>query len=284
MSLNFTLEQDLNNGASLIFKDTSVGINYPDVKAVRFIMNNYIDELNQSNVGYQYAMEQYRLYIKTSLFPSVYDNKTLNLTSYYYPFISGLSVLLNDTFTQASRYSKPNSYLPTSAQIPLIFGLSDWALSNFTSFPGRVYDLQYEIYGDTTPTTLTNVTQDKQYIVTGSGSDTAIWNGNIYRVGEVFIAQNNGSVTFIGSGNLKILIDSYQKFFCFTWNLKHRLGLLYAKNHCCGCDMIKLRNIWVELDSLDWMNFSQSLSVKFATDTIVRLEMEISVLENCNCS
>lgn len=283
MALDFSLTQDKNNGATLSFKDVSTGITYTDIKAVRFQMNNYVDELNETTVATPAAMEQFRLYIKTSLATSIYDLKQIYLSSFYYPFINTLNVLSGDLFIKTGRYSAPTTYLPTAAQIPLIFNLQDWGFdSNYTTFPSRVYDLQYEVYQDTSPTTLSNVTQDKQYIVTGSGTDTATWNGNVYRVGEVFIAQDNGIVTFTVTGNLKILLSSKQKFFTFTWTLQNRLAKLYVTNNCNNANMDKLRNIWVELDSLQWMDYTQALAVKYATDTIDRIDKELTLLESCS--
>jgi hypothetical protein len=125
---------------------------------------------------------------------------------------------------------------------------------------------------------LTNVTNEYQYIVAGAG--TCLYNGATYRQGEVFIAVNNGAVSFTGSANLKILEASRQKFYIFTWELKKRFYEQVANDLCCDCTNPVFYKIQTELDSLEWSNLTQQISEALSQKTINWINEKLNQMEN----
>jgi hypothetical protein len=160
----------------------------------------------------------------------------------------------------------------------------DLTTANFgidqTVFPNTVYNVQYELYKKTTPVTLTNVSNEVQYIVYGDG--TCTYNGNTYREGEVFIAENNGAVSFTGGAKLAELLESRHKFYTFVWELKQRLyNIVHENLNNQANDYTELLDkIQSELDSLDWANYTQQISISKAQKTINWINEKLTEIEN----
>lgn len=162
---------------------------------------------------------------------------------------------------------------------PLVLSTEDFGIDE-TVFPSTVYNVQYEVYGMTTPTTLTNVVLDTQYIVYGDG--TCLYNGNTYSTGEVFIATDNGAVSFTGSAKLGELMASRHKYYTLVWSLKQRLyTIIHESLGTCSCELSELLDkIQSELDSLEWANYTQQISVSKAQKTINWIEEKLTEIEN----
>lgn len=283
-SLEFELAINEQNGESIAFVDTTAdygvngNIDYSDVKAVRFLFQNYLATSDIQTLVQGDSLEQYHEYLKTAGPASAYDTKTEGAGAIFIPFIN-VGVNSGDEWETLGVYSPLiTSYLPTALREPFITSTDEWGIEN-PIFPNTIYGLQYEIYVDTSPTTLTNVTDERQYIVAGAG--TAIYNGATYRQGEVFIAVDNGAVSFTGSANLKILEASRQKFYIFAWELKKRFYDLVAERlGCCTEDIFLLQTLQLELDSLNWSNLSQRISVSKSQKTINWINEKVTQLEN----
>lgn len=290
-NLNYDLSQDLSNGQTAFFKDITVdygvggNISYSGVKAVRLLFFTFENRQNPTSLANPDSLVQYQQYIKTSVTTSVYDLKTLGLADFFIPFISGLTVLTGDTFNTTgifSQYISPATYLPTNAHNILNLTPAYWGLTD-TVFPDTIYGLQYEIYQDTSPSVLSNVTSGKQYVVVGT-TGTCGYNGNTYRIGEVFIASSNGGVTFTGDANLKILTTSINKYYTFLFNIEWRLNLLVL-NKQCSCDKFfsdKICHIQLEIDALKGANYANWTSAVKALQTIVWLQDMLTQLEADN--
>lgn len=286
VAASFFKEVDNSTGAYLFFKDTTpdygVGgnITYSDVRAVRMVMTNWTGQQNPTTLIEGDALEQYREYIKTSITTSVYDNKTITLSQFFIPFIDGLTVLAGDTFETTgafSTYINPTEYLPTNTFNVFPIPLSYWGITDRTTFEDMVYGLQYEIYVDTDPVTLANVVNEKQYIVYGT-TGTAIWNGNTYRIGEVFIASDNGAISFTGDAVVKVLEASVNNYFAITYDIENRVAIYVADNRC-ACENPKIWEIYAQLKSLKVSNYSQWESITKAMVTIAELQQTMTILE-----
>lgn len=284
LELEFELAINEENGEAIAFVDTTAnyGINgnidYSDVKAVRFLFQNYLAVSDVQTLSQGEVLEQYHEYIKTLGSATIYDNKLLGSGAIFIPFVNA-AINSGDQWETLGIYSPLiTSYLPTAFRVPFETTTEDWGIDG-PIFPDTVYGLQYEIYIDTTPGTLTNVTNEKQYIVVGTG--TCVYAGNTYREGEVFIASDNGAVSFTGSANLKILEASRQKFYIFMWELKKRFyGLVAEILGCCGDNIYLLRDLQLEIDSLDWSNLSQRISMSKSQKTINWINEKVTQLEN----
>lgn len=276
-------------GKTLFFSDISANygvggnINYSDVKCIRLMCSTYLGTQFPTSIASPDEFEQWVQYIKTDINTQVYDNKSVGLADLFLPFIAGISVQYPGTFDTTgvvSKYISPAQYLPASNHNILNLDTSYWGIPE-EIFPNLVYGLQYEIYQDTTPNPLTTVTDQKQYIVYGT-TGTATWNGNTYRIGEVFIASNNGAVTFTGDATIKILSASKNKYYVFIWGLEKRLWELFLANNC-GCDAQFAANIDMinlEMQGLDWTNLNNWVSATKATDTINWINDRLTILEN----
>lgn len=286
VAASFSKEIDNSTGAYLFFRDTTPdygvngNINYSDVRAVRMVMTNWTGQQNPVTLTQGDALEQYRRYIKTSITTSVYDNKTLTLSSFFIPFIDGLTVLSGDTFETTgafSTYISSSTYLPTSSFNVFPIPLSYWGITDRTTFEDMVYGLQYEIYVDTDPVTLTNVVNEKQYIVYGT-TGTAVWNGNTYRIGEVFIASDNGAISFTGDAVVKVLEASVNNYFAVTYDIEKRLAIYVADNRC-ACENPKISEMYAQLEALKDSNYSQWESITNAMVTIADLQQTMTIIE-----
>jgi hypothetical protein len=267
--MEFTLELNKSNGKNLSFKDeTSV---YANIKATRFIFQKNITTVSEViNVGG--TLKANRKYIKTSGTSKVYDLKTIGVGAIFIPRVD-LPVLSGDSFEYMNTTVKPLSYLPSLT--PLTILTSDLYIDE-EIFPNDVYALQYETYVDTSPSTLTNVVDEKQYIVVGSG--TCVYGGNTYYENEVFIAIDNGAVSFTGSANLKVFLESRNKFFTFNWLLTQGFYQLVLENLGCEYDLV-MNKIQSKLLALEWTNYTQEISINKSLETMNWIEDKITNLK-----
>jgi hypothetical protein len=284
ITLEFQLTLNNLNGQEIAFVDTTnnyggANIGYSDVKAVRFLFQNYLVTSVVETLVVGDTLKQYFEYLKVAGSPTVYNSKTISSGSIYIPF-SDQTVNAGDEWETLGVYSPLiTSYLPTVNRVPFVLSPADWGISE-TVYPDTIYGLQYEIYKDTTPSTLTNVTNEVQYMVVGSG--TCVYNGNTYYEGEVFIAETNGSVSFTGSANLKQLVASRQKYYTFIWELKQRFySIVQDKLDSCDCDLLtRMGEIHIDISALDWANDTQRISISTSQQTIFGISDRLTQLEN----
>lgn len=287
LSLNYSLLPDNSDGKTQFFTDTTIGyggsnIDYSDVKQVRMLASNYPDQIAPITLSGGAVLDIYRQYQKTNLGSSVYDGKTISTGDYFIPFVSGLTVIAGDTFVTTGSYSiytDPATYLPTVNHNVLNMSTAYWGFITDV-FPSLVAGLQYEVYTDTSPLTLSNVVLDTQYIVYGTGVATAIYNGNTYRVGEIFKAGDNGSVAFTGGAVLKVINASINRYISFYFPLAYRFLTLLINKYDCKCENYILKSIELKMWALQWANFTQWISVKWATDTISWIDEQLTILED----
>jgi hypothetical protein len=271
--MNFSLELNKSNGESLSFLDeTSI---YASVKGTRFVFQKDITSIG-GEVIVGGTLEAFYKYIKTSGTAQVYDGKTIGVGGVFIPR-ADIAVLSGDIFEYLNATVKPLGYLPSLT--PLTIVPSDLYLTE-TIFPNDVYALQYETYVDTTPSTLTTVVDESQYMVVGTG--TCVYNGNTYYENEVFIATTNGSITLTGSANLKILSESRNKFFTFNWLLTQYFYQLVLENigKCCEENELLMNKIQSKLLALEWTNYTQEISISKALQTMNWVEEKITNLQD----
>jgi len=277
LTLNYNLPIDNSNGEAVFFSDITldygIGGNptYADIQQCRFLCGNYPNTVITTSLSVGHALEKYRQYRLIRGGGQVYDNKTINAGDTYIPFTDNETVQLGDVFETTGYFSKyvaPATYLPTVSMNVFIMDTSYWGYSTAV-FPSAVQPLQYEVYVTTSPDPLTNVTTDYQYIVTGTGSDTVIYNGNTYRVGEVFIASDNGVVTFTGTANLKILAASVFNYWIWIWELLKRYDEVVLSQENCGCsDNPALCQIWVLFFAMQNASFRHWVSATKFTENM----------------
>lgn len=291
-----TLEYDISvnptDGESANFIDSSIdygiggNITYSDVKDIRFYRGNYVDDQNVQLLSGSGTMEQWREYQSQTLAPFTYDNKIIPIAGKFIPFISGIIVQSNSIMQTTGRYSpyiSPATYLPLVTKNVLVLTPADFGLTD-TIFPDRVYYGQYEVYIDTSPTTLTNVTNGNMYIVYGGATGTCTYNGSIYRPGEVFIAGDNNAVVFANGAVLKILGALRFKYFTFTYNIQKSLADLTVRAiaDCKATDdlMYKIVVMRAKLKGLQTLNIMNWTSAALAQNTIDDITKEIAVITN----
>ena len=287
-----TLEYDIAinnvNGTSVNFVDTSLNygvggnLNYSDIKIVRFYRGNYLDDINVQTLSGSGNMDIWREYQSQTLFPYTYDQKIVPVMGRFIPFIAGITVQTNSIMQSTglfSPYIAPSTYLPLVTKNTLILYPSDFGLTNLI-YPDRVYYGQYEVYIDTSPTTLANVTIGNTYIVYGT-TGTCTYNASVYRIGEVFIATDNNAVSFTGGAVLKILAANRFKYFCFTYNIDksisdltiQALGVFRYEEIAFEISVIKDK-----LDGIKFSNIQNWTSAKLAQDTINNITQQLAVL------
>lgn len=248
-----------------------------DVKKTRFLCQHNLVNTPTTLVEGD-TMVQYQQYLKTGGSPSVYDNKTLGIGSLFIPFVE-LTVNAGDEWEKMTVFSKPTDFLPTVGKAPFTLDTSYFGLET-SYFTDDIYGLQYEVYIDTSPTTLPNVVIDTQYIVVGDG--TAVYNGNTYRSGEVFVAVDNGAVSFTGTANLKQISSSVQKFYTIIWELENQYNnVILDRVETCVCDdetQILLNKIKAEMDAIKFANYTQRVSVNLGLQTMSWIREKLNQL------
>jgi hypothetical protein len=271
--MEFTLEINKANGKSLSFLGkTSV---YANVKATRFIFQKNINTVGD-DIIVGGTLQVGREYIKTGGSSKIYDGKSIGVGAIFIPR-ADIAVLSGDSFEYLNATAKPLGYLPSLT--PLTIVPSDLYLDDLI-FPNDVYALQYETYVDTSPSTLSTVVNERQYIVVGSG--TCVYNGNTYYPNDVFIATTNGAVSFTGTANLKILFESRNKFFTFNWLLTQYFYQLVLENVglCCSIKELMMNKIQSKLLALEWTNYTQEISISKSLDTMSWIEEKITNLQD----
>lgn len=284
-TLNTSLVIDNTNGENLFFSDISTDEVFADTEQIRLLNGVWSQQQNPETLVAGDELIQWKQYRKTGgITPTVYDDKTIAIGDTFIPFIAGLEVLAGDTFETTGFYSAyiaPADYLPTSSFniLPLsssYFGYTD------SIYPSDVYSQQYEVYGVTSPDPLTDVVEDTQYIVYGT-TGTAVADGNTYRIGEVFIAQADGSVTFTGDATLKILVASVYNNYTFIWPLEYRyLQLVLATDFAGYPNSTSIEIINILMQALIYANYQQWVSMSWSVTTIDWIEEQLNILKNAN--
>lgn len=283
MGLEFKFEIDnATNGEVANFTDISTDIDYSLVKAVRLYLGNYTDDQNVTTLSGSGVMDQWREYESLTVPPFVYDNKAVNLTSKFIPFISGINVQTGSVMQTTGRYSKyisPSTYLPTANHNVLTRVPSDMGI-NETKFPDRVYYCEYSTFGDTSPLTLTTVTNGMQYIVYGGSTGTATIGTNIYRSGEVFIASGNDAVTFANGAVLKILTNIRFQYFLLIYNITTRLSQLILKLSQVTNDEIMYQAMIMrnQIESIEDSEIQNETSASLANQIIIDIQNKLAII------
>lgn len=287
MGLEYTFLVDNSDGETAFFTDTSTDWDYSLVAMVRLYLGNFTDDQNQTTLVEDDELEQYHEYVKTSLVASVYDNKIIQVGQRYIPFVTGLVVLPGDTFTKTGRYSQPvfpADYLPTEnhnvlTRTPQDFGFG----ADTTIFPGYLYYCQYEVYGITSPNPVVTPVHGVTYIVYGA-SGTAIYNGSTYRLGEIFIGDTSGTVSFTGAATLKVMFDARFHYFPMIYQLEKDLQRLNFRIITeCGCDEGLTYRVMVmrsKLESIDWSVVQNKTDATTCNQIILDVESEIRIINN----
>jgi len=271
--MDFSLELNKSDGKSLSFLDgASVIFN---ISATRFIFQKDITTEGETILAGG-TLLAFRKYIKTIGSSQIYDGKTIGVGGIFIPRVN-TTVLSGDNFEYLNATVKPLGYLPSLTPFTIV--PSDLYIDEVI-FPNDVYGLQYETYVDTTPSTLTTVVNESQYMVVGAG--TCVYNGNTYYQNEVFIATTNGAVSFTGSANLKVLLDSRNKFFTFNWLLTQYFYQLVLENigKCCEENELLMNKIQSKLLALEWTNYTQEISISKSLQTMNWVEEKITQLQD----
>lgn len=288
-------------GSQTVFVDVTpaVGINTPDgygspnparsdISQIRLLISNYPDIIAELVLKASDTLVQYRMYEKIKGTPQVYDNKTISVSNIFIPPISGLVVLAGDEFQDLGTYVKyipPGTFLPTTNTTQLILSIADMGLnSSNVTVPDVVFNNQYEDYGTILSVPFTTI-DGLQYIVVGT-SGTATFNGNIYRIGEMFYGDGTVFTTITGAAHIAPLVSSSEKTHVTTYNLEataYQLNIVALTKQCaknCPCSINEVYNL---IEALKWQNYTNAVSFSKATDLIQKAQTTIQTLEKCFC-
>lgn len=288
--MSFVINQNLTNGATGNFVDTTpygTGSypNYAAIKCVRFLWGNYNIQKEEQVFANGETLEQWHEYQSLTLTGYTYDNKTIPLYGKFIPFISGITVLSGSEMQATGQYSQlvlPATYLPTANFTPYIMTPSNVGVEEIENrFPDGVYWLTYETYIDNSPLTPTNVVDGKQYMVFGNGA-TATYNGNTYRQGEVFIANNNGAITFTGGGTVKVLSGIDFQYFSFVYSCLKRLAELqvYLQANCiCNENLqYQINSMYNKLRGVEFASIQNLVAAGIAQGIIDDVSTQLNVI------
>ena len=248
------------------------------IVATRFKIGNYNSIVSQTTYTSGQTLTQYEQYLKTAGADHVYDGKVISVGDYFIPPIAGITVASGDIFQETGYYCAKTSYLPTDSQNILTIPQLGISAQNQT-VPDLVWDIQYEVYypAHTLPFATTS---GSQYMVTGTG--TATQSGDVYRVGEVFIGDGT-SVT--GTATLSELASTTERVFVSSYNLQgdtNQAQLNLVSGSACTCDgQLEIAKIYNVLESFNYQEFTNNVSMEKANDLLVYCYSLLSNLKKC---
>ena len=255
------------------------------VRIVRLEIGNYNDISAQKTVESGGTLTLYRKYLKTKGTAQVYDNKTIVSGDIFIPLVSGLTVALEDEFIDLGYYVpyiNPSVFLPTNNTTQLFLDTEELGLVDYAEIPDYIWDVVYEVYGQSIATPFT-AEEGVQYIVHGSG--TATFNGNTYRVGEVFVGDGSSSVT--ATANVSALECATEKVYVTTFNLRAQLYELQIKSlgisgDCGGCNVQEeITKVYTLLDTIDYQVFTNAVSFEACKNLLTEASTRLTTLNNC---
>lgn len=198
-------------------------VSYADIKAVQIIVGNYVDFIRGEDVS-SGTLDQWREYQSMTLQSFTYDNKVIPYMGKFIPFIAGIQVQADSVFRITGNYSVYTTWLPTPNYTPYVFDVENMGIEGVDGvIPDGVYWCTYSTYVNPDPDPLLIAIDSTQYIVFGT-TGTATVHGNIYRIGEVFLPDGDGAVTYTGDAELKVLDGIRFIYFTCTYQAQKKLA------------------------------------------------------------
>jgi hypothetical protein len=301
LDVNYTFSIYNSDGDKMVFVDTtppysanttggygSPNLTRAQVSMVRIQFGNYPAISGEAQKKAGETLVQYRKYLKTSGSAKTYDSKVINSGDIYIPFLTNTTVQSGDVFQDLGYYVPyvpTSAFLPTTNSTPYILSISQVGLSSSNeTITDLVWSLQYEVYGVATGTPFTSV-QGMQYIVVSGG--TAVQDGNIYRVGEVFVGDGT-SVTMTGGATVASLSSTTEKTFVTDFNLRLAIYNLQSERlaNPCACkddSDIQIAKLYNLLDFLSYQQYTNAVSFEQATDLLEFGMVQVSQIKNLPC-
>lgn len=279
--MDIIINQNLQTGETGEFVDKTAYSDYADIIKARFVFGNIKASQQPQDLEVGASLLQYNQYQSVTSQAFTYDNKTLGLYGLLVPQISGLTVQLGSVMRFSGYRVVPTDFLPTANFTPYVFTPSIVGVTpTGDKFEDMVMSLTYEVYEDSLVTT--NVTAFKQYMVIGNG--TCTYDGNIYRENEVFIAADNGAVTFSGSASLGVLYDIAFKYFSFTYNAQKKLSdiqIWMIKNRIQSDELTYQINVmYAKLNAVAFASIQDFVSASYVQDIIEDVNREANYIIN----
>lgn len=300
LSVNFTFDIYNSDGNKVVVVDTTPpyssnetgGYGSPNptranISLTRLLIGNYPSMIAEAKKVGGDTLTQYRKYLKTAGSAQVYDNKTISSGDIYIPFLSNLTVISGDEFTDLGVYVPYLSYATfnPSTMDTLILSIPELGLpSTDETVQDLVWNVQYEVYGLATGIPFTS-TEGLQYIVVSGG--TAVQSGNTYRVGEVFVGDAT-SVTLNGGATVASLASTTEKTFVTDYNLRLQLYNLQAERlaNPCACEQdsqIKIAKLYNLLEFIQYQAYTNLVSYEQCTSLLGIASQQIQEIKNLPC-
>lgn len=198
----------------------SPNLSYANAYA-RYRIGNYISliNLNELRVGSLTARKEY---VKTEGSIQVYEGVSIGVGDIYVPTAT-TAIISGDTFTETGFYVPlivSSRYQP-NASIPLYLNGVELGLNTTGVIPDTIFEIEYQVYGAilTNPTSVADTT----YLVQ---SNSTTYNGNTYKIGNVFTAVGASSIV----GTVSPFNSSYFNVFQTSYNVKGQLKDIQVSN------------------------------------------------------
>jgi hypothetical protein len=187
----------------------------------RYRIGNYADltSLSDVSVGNLLARTEY---IKTKGSANTYEGVSIGIGDVYVPTVN-TAVISGDTFTQTGFYVPlilSSRYQP-NASIPLYLNSGELGLGADAEIEDTIFEIEYQVYGAilTNPTSVSGTT----YLVQ---SNNTTYNGNTYKIGNVFTAVGASSIV----GTVSPFVANYFNVFQSSYNVKYQLKDIVVSN------------------------------------------------------
>ncbi len=257
---------------------------YSAIKSVQIIVGNYATFIRGEQIS-SGELEQWREYQSMTLEAFTYDDKEIPFMGTFIPFITGIQVQAGSVFAITGNYSVKTDWLPMPNYAPYVFDVENMGIEGENGvITDGIYWSTYSTYIDTTPNPLVTALDSVQYIVYGT-TGTATVNGNIYRIGEVFLSDGNDAVTYIGDATLKVLDGIIFKFFACTYQAQKKLAELQVyvlRNGIQDADLIyRIQVMYNKLAGVGLATIQDYTSAGIQQDIIndVNNELNVTILD-----
>ena len=246
-----------------------------DVDGIRLKIAYLASQYNIQTLVAGNTFTQFTEYICT-LGTGTIDNKGITVGSRFVPQLANLTVPNGMKF-ETTGYYVPQilaTWLPTATQVALTLSLTQIGQAGSTLIADSTYTLEYEIYGDSFTGTQAAV-NTKRYMVLSS---TATYDGNTFRAGEVFTADDTSNI--VASGNVVKLLDAKTTYATITYNLLKTIFEILP--NASEETQKAIYAIMVQIRGLEFSCATGNVSYTYARGLLNRLSDEVIYLTNNN--
>lgn len=255
---------------------------YGDINKTRLLIAVYPAQETAAVMSAGSSFEVNKAYMKTDGLPSTIDGKQFYVSNIFTPLVSGLTVPSGDKWIWTGYVVINSNYVPNNSNNPLYISIPNLLQQGDTIADG-IYTIEYQIFRSQSALPISAV-NESTYIVGGTG--TVSYNGNIYRGGEVFTADNGNTISVAsGSPSVSKLEAANTKDYILSPNLENTYSqtVVAATQRSANFDDEVQSEIFkgrIILDAFKFNFFTNAINFTYAHTMLNELTQNIVRLKN----